>query len=216
MRTTESRIEALLILGAEGTGNRVVTSCMWFADAGNTRIGNYHIFKSNSSPGQAAMGRIQREYRAGIDNHTIGRQLWSQSDHLVKFAYADLVGAAMGLKPPMHAEEELIKYLTETGIDLPRSVSRINIWVSHSPCIPGDREPSNNLKGWPPSCSRKLKKLAEWLPYLTITVAFREAFGANQIGGGATAAGQHAQATLTAQCGRNNLLFLFDSGDDFI
>ena len=48
---------------------------------------------------------------------------------------------------------------------------------SDSPCTVNDRNPSNNLRGWPESCTYKLRKLAKRYDKLNFNVFIRKSYG---------------------------------------
>lgn len=75
-----------------------------------------------------------------------------------------------------HAEEHMLQYFNACHGLAPNASTAI-IWNSHTPCRTADREPSDNLGGWPRSCNAKLNELARRNPNLTFIVYFRRPFG---------------------------------------
>lgn len=79
-----------------------------------------------------------------------------------------------------HAEEHMIQHFDrclDPSAGTPRTVV---IWNSDTPCRVHDRQPSDNLAGWPPSCSAKLDTLAQQRVAFRFMVHIRKTFGALQ------------------------------------
>ncbi|MDO5605461.1 MAG: hypothetical protein Q4G25_09915 [Paracoccus sp. (in: a-proteobacteria)] len=69
-----------------------------------------------------------------------------------------------------HAEEHMLQYFAELQRKEGKASEKVTIWNADTPCMPGDKNCSKNLSGFPDSCCSKLDHLAEAYADLKITV----------------------------------------------
>lgn len=69
-----------------------------------------------------------------------------------------------------HAEEHMLQYFAELQRGEGKTASNVTIWNADTPCMPGDKNCSKNLSGFPDSCCSKLDHMAEAYADLQFTV----------------------------------------------
>ncbi len=172
---------------------------LWTVLKFDTSWGKYYAFYSTSNVGQQMHGiaktilQFSGHYGRGMPH---GRQLAIDIGDRLK-------GYDAGSTWGGHAEEHMIEYYQMCLNECQSPPRSVIIWNSDTPCRTADRQPSDNMTGWPKSCLSKLNRLAAVQPRLMFMVYIYRAFGA--------LAGQmpaNAAAILNVESTSPNIRFL--------
>jgi|GEM_PF-2049779 len=151
---------------------------------------SYFIFLSSQTEGQQMFGVASKILEgSGFYTQFLSQPRPSQLSR--NFTRSITAGMADSLKefgmardaiaPGGHAEEWMIRHfdevLAQAQHQLGQQPTRAIVLNSDSPCTIRDGKPSNNLPGWPPSCTQKLAMLAHRYCSLDWTVFYYKRFG---------------------------------------
>jgi len=180
---------------------RKVGALLTFQDTGSKIVDVCFLFESLEAPVQQLIKKMPDMAIKGEAPEDMPHLLAARNTAM-RSAISVLGEEELGLQTPHgHAEEALLRDF-DACCGQVKDIRDVTIYLTHSPCTQHDQAPSDNMQGWPPSCTAKFSQLAASHAKWHFSICYSKAFGAME---GNTDA---EKALKTLSGGLSNLSFV--------